>query len=60
MIAASAAPSVTPWSDPNRFLYGSDWPLAPMTWYRRFVAAAIPEEFHPLIFEENARQLLRI
>jgi uncharacterized protein len=45
---------------PNRFLYGSDWPLATMTWYRRFVATAIPEEFHPLIFEENARQLLRI
>ncbi len=45
---------------PNRFLYGSDWPLAPMTWYRRFIATAIPEEFYPLIFEENARQLLRI
>jgi predicted TIM-barrel fold metal-dependent hydrolase len=45
---------------PNRFLYGSDWPLAPMTMYRRFVAAAIPEEAHPLIFEENARTLFRI
>ena len=45
---------------PNRFLYGSDWPLASMLWYRRFIAAAIPEEFHPLIFEENARQLLHI
>ena len=45
---------------PNRFLYGSDWPLAPMLRYRRFIAAAIPEEFHPLIFEENARQLLHI
>jgi predicted TIM-barrel fold metal-dependent hydrolase len=45
---------------PNRFLYGSDWPLAPMLWYRRFIAAAIPEGFHSLIFEENARQLLHI
>jgi uncharacterized protein len=45
---------------PNRFLYGSDWPLAPMVYYRLFIAAAIPEEFHALIFEENAHSLFRI
>jgi predicted TIM-barrel fold metal-dependent hydrolase len=45
---------------PNRFLYGSDWPLAPMASYRSFVAAAIPEVYHPLIFEENARALFRL
>lgn len=45
---------------PNRFLYGSDWPLTSMLWYRRFIAAAIPDKYHPLIFEENARQLLHI
>jgi predicted TIM-barrel fold metal-dependent hydrolase len=45
---------------PNRFLYGSDWPLAPMAAYRAFIAAAIPEVYHPLIFEENARGLFRI
>ncbi len=45
---------------PNRFLYGSDWPLAPMAAYRSFIAAAIPELYHPLIFEDNARSLFRL
>jgi predicted TIM-barrel fold metal-dependent hydrolase len=45
---------------PNRFLYGSDWPLAPMAEYRAFVAAALPELYHPQVFEENARVLFRI
>ncbi len=45
---------------PNRFLYGSDWPLAPLALYRSFIAHAIPEAYHPLIFEENARILFGI
>jgi predicted TIM-barrel fold metal-dependent hydrolase len=45
---------------PNRFLYGSDWPLVPMAPYRRFLASAIPEVYHPQVFEENARTLFRI
>jgi predicted TIM-barrel fold metal-dependent hydrolase len=45
---------------PNRFLYGSDWPLAPMATYRDFIRASIPEVHHPLIFEENARALFRL
>ncbi len=45
---------------PNRFLYGSDWPLAPMTVYRDFIASAIPAAHHSLVFEENARLLFRI
>ncbi len=45
---------------PNRFLYGSDWPLAPMAAYRAFIAAAIPELYHALIFVDNARALFRI
>jgi predicted TIM-barrel fold metal-dependent hydrolase len=45
---------------PNRFLYGSDWPLAPMAAYRSFIAAAIPEIYHALIFQENARNLFRL
>ncbi len=45
---------------PNRFLYGSDWPLAPMTAYRDFIASTIPEAHHPLVFEENARLLFRL
>ncbi len=42
---------------PNRFLYGSDWPLAPMPLYRDFMMMAIPEEFHDVVFAENARTL---
>jgi uncharacterized protein len=45
---------------PNRFLHGSDWPLAPMTAYRSFVAAAIPELYHAMVFEDNARSLFRL
>jgi uncharacterized protein len=45
---------------PNRFLYGSDWPLAPMTAYRDFIAPALPEAHRPLVFEENARLLFRL
>src|SRR5262249_2975335 len=45
---------------PNRFLYGSDWPLAPMSAYRDFIRSAIPEVYHPLVFEENARTLFQL
>ena len=45
---------------PNRFVYGSDWPLAPMAAYRDFVASVIPEEHHAQVFEENARVLFRV
>ena len=42
---------------PNRFLYGSDWPLAPMGTYAAFVREAVPQEFHEQVFEGNARVL---
>lgn len=45
---------------PNRFLYSSDWPLAPMRAYRDFIGTIIPEEHHALTFEENARTLFRL
>lgn len=45
---------------PNRFVYGTDWPLAPMGAYRDFILEAVPPEFHELIFEENARVLYRV
>jgi predicted TIM-barrel fold metal-dependent hydrolase len=45
---------------PNRFLYGSDWPLAPMRAYRDFIQSAIPPVHHAAVFEENARTLFRI
>jgi predicted TIM-barrel fold metal-dependent hydrolase len=42
---------------PDRWLYGSDWPLAPMAAYRDFIAALVPEPFHQALFEDNARAL---
>jgi predicted TIM-barrel fold metal-dependent hydrolase len=42
---------------PNRFLYGSDWPLIPMTAYRDFVGTLIPPVYHELVFQDNARVL---
>jgi uncharacterized protein len=45
---------------PNRFLYGSDWPLAPMAAYRTFIATSIPELYHPMIFQDNACNLFRL
>jgi len=42
---------------PNRFVYGSDWPLAPMNGYAAFIREAIPAEFHDMVFVENARKL---
>lgn len=45
---------------PDRFLYGTDWPLAPMRVYRDFVEQLIPEEFHAAVFHENARALFKL
>jgi uncharacterized protein len=45
---------------PNRFLYGTDWPLAPMPAYADFIRAAVPPEFHEAVFEDNARLLFRV
>jgi predicted TIM-barrel fold metal-dependent hydrolase len=44
---------------PNRFVYGSDWPLASMTAYRDFIQEALPVELHDLVFSENAHTLFR-
>jgi uncharacterized protein len=41
----------------DRFLFGTDWPLAPMAGYRRFVESFIPKEHRDLVFEKNARAL---
>jgi hypothetical protein len=45
---------------PNRFVYGSDWPLTPMAAYRDFIRSAIPEAHHQQVFEDNARLLFRL
>jgi len=46
------------WTEnPKKFLYGSDWPLAPMRHYIEFIASAIPAEHHRAVFFDNAREL---
>ncbi|HEY1186773.1 MAG TPA: amidohydrolase family protein [Gemmata sp.] len=45
---------------PNRFVYGTDWPLAPMTAYREFVRSCVPPAHHEQVFESNARLLFRL
>jgi len=45
---------------PNRFLFGTDWPLVPIAPYRQFLASVIPATFHTQVFDENARLLFRI
>lgn len=45
---------------PNRFLFGTDWPLIPCKPYREFIAGIVPEHCHEQVFAENARRLFRI
>lgn len=45
---------------PNRFLFGSDWPLAPLAAYRDFIRSAIPEMHHHLVFKDNAQALFHL
>ncbi len=42
---------------PERFLFGSDWPLAPIKVYRDFVARLLPTELHAGLFHDNAKKL---
>jgi predicted TIM-barrel fold metal-dependent hydrolase len=45
---------------PDKFLYGTDWPLAPMRIYRNFVRQMFLEEQHQAVFHDNARALFRL
>src|SRR5262249_29263203 len=45
---------------PGKFLYGTDWPLAPMNVYRDFVRHMFPDEFHPAVFQDNAKGLFKL
>jgi predicted TIM-barrel fold metal-dependent hydrolase len=45
---------------PDRILYGSDWPLAPMAAYRDFILELIPVEYHQAVFHDNAKSLFRL
>ena len=46
--------------DYTRFLYGSDWPLAPMGSYRRLIESLIPEEHHQEVYRTNAEHVFGI
>ena len=45
---------------PDRFLYASDWPLAPMATYNSFMREVIPEEHHQAVFRDNAKELFKL
>jgi len=45
---------------PDRFLYGTDWPLVPMAVYRDFVRELFAEEHHQAVFHDNAKALFKL
>jgi predicted TIM-barrel fold metal-dependent hydrolase len=45
---------------PDRFLYGSDWPLAPMAAYRAFLAPLLDDPEWRAVRAANARALFRL
>jgi hypothetical protein len=45
---------------PNRFIYGTDWPLVSMVTYRDFIVRAVPANYRSMVFEDNARVLFRM
>lgn len=45
---------------PNRFLFGSDWPLIPLAAYRDFIRTVIPAVNHEQVFGGNARLLFPV
>jgi uncharacterized protein len=45
---------------PNRFLFGSDWPIVPLCAYGDFIRSALPKSHHQPVFQDNAGSLFRI
>ena len=45
---------------PDRFVFGTDWPLIPFAAYRDFIRDIVPEAHHEGVFEGNARRLFRM
>jgi predicted TIM-barrel fold metal-dependent hydrolase len=45
---------------PDRFLFATDWPLAPLTVYRDFIRQLVPEKHHPAVFHDNAKALFKV
>jgi predicted TIM-barrel fold metal-dependent hydrolase len=46
--------------DYKRFLYATDWPLAPMSCYRRLIESLIPKEHHQEVFRTNAEHVFSL
>lgn len=46
--------------DPNRIMYGSDWPLVNMQQYIKFMYNACPKQWREKFFYENAKKLFNI
>jgi len=46
--------------DYKKFLYGSDWPLAPMASYRRLIESLIPKKHHQDVLGKNAQRVFKI
>jgi predicted TIM-barrel fold metal-dependent hydrolase len=44
---------------PNRFLFGTDWPLYPIDKYAEFIRETIHPDYHQLVFEDNAITLFK-
>ena len=42
---------------PDRWLFGSDWPLAPMDAYMAFIRQLVPETWHEDVFYRNALRI---
>lgn len=45
---------------PDKFLYGSDWPLVDMGEYIKIIKRAVPKEHHSKIFYENAKRVFKL
>jgi predicted TIM-barrel fold metal-dependent hydrolase len=45
---------------PERFLFGSDWPLSPISVYRDFVKRLFPASLHAAVLGGNAKALYRL
>jgi predicted TIM-barrel fold metal-dependent hydrolase len=45
---------------PDRILFGSDWPLAPIATYRDFIRDLVPPKDHRAVFYENANKLFQL
>lgn len=45
---------------PDKFLFGSDWPLSPIKVYANFVRQLFPEKHHAAVFGGNARALFEL